>query len=369
MPKYRFTAYLKSIFNLPLAELKNQGADTLIFDLDNTLLSYKENSFSKETVDFFKKLSADFRLYIFSNSGKSRQLLNALPATKVFFNLRKPFTKTGKKICRTEQIECQNSAFIGDQLLTDVVFSNKMQFKTTFLVKSIDSTSERFLTKINRFREKIIFAFIRFFKPNYFKRNLLRYYLNTNFKAKVKYLKKALKTKLDQDKERYLHSLSTAKMCRQLAKHWKIDENQAYLSGLIHDFAKHVNADEAHSLVKFSYPELKQTNSTNLLHGPVSAYLFSELIDLSEDQKNSVFMHTTPTPEISTLGKILFISDKAEVRRTFKDLGEIRKVMWQDLNKACVLVFEGVFKSLKSRGIKPEQIQIDTYNKLKQEIK
>ncbi len=369
MPKYRFTAYLKSIFNLPLAELKNQGVDTLIFDLDNTLLSYKENSFSKETVDFFKKLSVDFRLYIFSNSDKSRQLLNALPATKVFFNLRKPFTKTGKKICRTEQIKCQNSAFIGDQLLTDVVFSNKMQFKATFLVKSIDSTSERFLTKINRFREKIIFAFIRFFKPNYFKRNLLRYYLNTNFKAKVKYLKKALKTKLGQDKERYLHSLSTAKMCRQLAKHWKIDENQAYLSGLIHDFAKHVDADDAHSLVKFAYPKLKQTNSTNLLHGPASAYLFSELIDLSEDQKNSVFMHTTPTPEISTLGKILFISDKAETRRTFSDLGEIRNVMWQDLNKACVLVFEGVFKSLKSRGIKPEQIQIDTYNKLKQEIK
>ncbi len=369
MSKYRFTAYLKSIFNLPLAELKNQGIDTLIFDLDNTLLSYKENSFSKETVDFFKKLSVDFRLYIFSNSGKSRQLLNVLPATKGFFNLKKPFTKTGKKICITEQIKCQNSAFIGDQLLTDVVFSNKMQFKETFLVKSIDCTSERFLTKINRFREKIIFAFIRFFKPNYFKRNLLRYYLNTNFKAKVKYLKKALKTKLGQDKERYLHSLSTAKMCRQLAKHWKIDENQAYLAGLIHDFAKHVNADEAHSLVKFAYPELKQINNTNLLHGPVSAYLFSELIDLSEDQLNSVFMHTTPNTEISTLGKILFISDKAEMRRTFSDLREIRKVMWQDLNKACELVFEGVFKSLNARGIEPEQIQIATYNKLKQEIK
>ncbi len=368
MSKYRFTAYLKSIFNLPFIELRNQGVDTLIFDLDNTLLSYKENSFSNETVDFFKKLGVDFRLYIFSNSGKSRQPLNALPATKVFFNLKKPFTKTGKKICRTEQIKCQNSAFIGDQLLTDVVFSNKMQFKSTFLVKSIDGTSERFLTKINRFREKIIFAFIRFFKPNYFKRNLLRYYLNTNFKAKVKYLKKALKTKLGLDKERYLHSLSTAKMCRQLAKHWKIDENQAYLAGLIHDFAKHVNAVEAHSLVKFAYPELKQTNSTNLLHGPVSSYLFSELIDLSEDQLNSVFMHTTPTPEISTLGKILFISDKAEMRRTFSDLGVIRKVMWQDLNKACVLVFEGVFRSLKSRGIKPEQIQIDAYKKLKQEI-
>ena len=369
MSKYRFTAYLKSIFNLPLTELKNQGVDTLIFDLDNTLISYKENSFSKETVDFFKKLSVDFGLFIFSNSGKSRQLLNNLPSIKVFFNLKKPFTKTGKKICRIEQIKCQNSAFIGDQLLTDVVFSNKMQFKATFLVKSIDCTSERFLTKINRFREKIIFALIRFFKPNYFKRNLLRYYLNTNFKAKVKYLKKALKTKLGQDKERYLHSLSTAKMCRQLAKHWKIDENQAYLAGLIHDFAKHVNADVAHSLVKFAYPELKQTNSTNLLHGPVSAYLFSELIDLSEDQLNSVFMHTTPTPEISTLGNILFISDKAETRRTFSDLGDIRKVMWQDLNKACVLVFEGVFRSLKSRGIKPEQIQIDAYKKLKQEIK
>lgn len=365
MFNYRFTAYLKNIFNLPLAELKNQGVDTLIFDLDNTLLSYKENSFSKETIDFFEKLSADFRLFVFSNSGKSRQLLNDLPNTKVFFNLKKPFTTTGKKICKTEQIKCQNSAFIGDQLLTDVVFSNKMQFKASFLVKSIDSASERFLTKINRFREKIIFAFIRFFKPDYFKRNLLRYYLNINFKAKVKYLKQALKAKLGQDKERYLHSLSTAKMCRQLAKHWQIDRNQAYLVGLIHDFAKHVNADEAHSLIKFVYPELKKKISTNLLHGPVSAYIFSELIDLTEDQLNSVFMHTTPTPEISTLGKILFISDKAEMRRTFSDLGEIRKTMWQDLNKACVLVFKGVFKSLSARGIEPEQIQIDAYNKLK----
>ncbi len=369
MSKYRFTAYLESIFNLPLAELKNQGINTLIFDLDNTLLSYKENSFSSETIIFFEKLSVDFRLFIFSNSGKSRQLFNNLPNTKVFFNLKKPFTKTGKKICKSEQISVKKTAFIGDQLLTDVVFSNKMQFNSTFLVKSIDSGSERFLTKINRFREKIIFSIIRFFKPDYFKRNLLRYYLNTNFSAKIKYLKQALKTKLNNDKERYLHSLSTAKMCKQLARHWQIDENQAYLVGLIHDFAKHVNANEAHSLVKFSYPGLKNTNSQNLLHGPVSAYIFSKLIDISRDEINSVFMHTTPNPEISTLGKILFISDKAEMRRTFSDLAEIRKVMWQDLNKACVLVFEGVFKSLNARDIEPEQIQIATYNKLKQEIK
>ncbi len=369
MSKYRFTAYLENIFNLPLAELKNQGIDTLIFDLDNTLLSYKESMFSSETISFFEKLSVDFRLFIFSNSGKSRQLLNNLSNTKVFFNLKKPFTKNGKKICKSEQISVKNTAFIGDQLLTDVVFSNKMQFNSVFLVKSIDNRSERFLTKINRFREKIIFSIIRFFKPDYFKRNLLRYYLNTNFNAKIKYLKKALKTKLSNDKERYLHSLSTARMCKQLAKHWQIDKKQAYLVGLVHDFAKHVNANEAHSLVKFAYPGLKNTNSQNLLHGPVSAYIFSKLIDLSADEINSIFMHTTPTPEISTLGKILFISDKAEMRRTFSDLAEIRKAMWQDLNKACVLVFEGVFKSLKSRGIAPEQIQIAAYNKLKQEIK
>lgn len=369
MSKYRFSAYLENIFKLPLTELKNQGVNTLIFDLDNTLISYNEQSFSKETCDFFEKLSADFKLFIFSNSNKSRVLLNDLPNTKVYFNLKKPFLKKGKKICRTEQIIPEKTAFIGDQLLTDVIFSNKMNFNSTFLVKAINSNSERFLTKINRFREKIIFSFVRLFKPDYFKRNLLRYYLNTNFNAKVKYLKKALKTKLGFDKARYLHCLSTAKMCKQLAKHWKVDPKKAFIAGLIHDFTKHVDPASAHSLVKFAYPELKNIESTNLLHGPVAAFIFSELLDLTQDEINSIYMHTTPTPNISTLGKILFIADKAEMRRTFSDLKEIRKVMWRDLNQACCLVFEGVFKSLKSRGIEPEPVQIKTWQKLKNEIK
>ena len=49
-------------------------------------------------------------------------------------------------------------------------------------------------------------------------------------------IKEWLKENLNE--ERYLHSLGTADCAKDLAKRYGLDEEKAYLTGLIHDCAK-----------------------------------------------------------------------------------------------------------------------------------
>ena len=58
----------------------------------------------------------------------------------------------------------------------------------------------------------------------------------------IKKIEKDLKTTLSPN--RYKHSLLVAKKAKELAKIYHIDENKAYLTGLIHDIAKELSEEE-----------------------------------------------------------------------------------------------------------------------------
>ena len=53
-------AYYKSIFDIDYDKLKKKGYKYLFFDVDNTIISYKEDSVNKEILKLFKKLKKEF---------------------------------------------------------------------------------------------------------------------------------------------------------------------------------------------------------------------------------------------------------------------------------------------------------------------
>ena len=64
----------------------------------------------------------------------------------------------------------------------------------------------------------------------------------------IDYLNNWLKANLTE--ERYEHSLGTAECAKKLAKEYGLDENKAYLAGLIHDCAKCLPKDECVKIIK-----------------------------------------------------------------------------------------------------------------------
>ena len=64
--------YQKDIFSINYENLKKLGYKLIIFDLDNTIGSIKEEKCSKKTSDFINNLINDFLVVVASNSYKER---------------------------------------------------------------------------------------------------------------------------------------------------------------------------------------------------------------------------------------------------------------------------------------------------------
>ncbi len=65
--------YIQSIYDLPLAELKEMGIRGLVFDIDNTVAPFDVADPDEKLIDFFAQMQdMGFRLCILSNNNKER---------------------------------------------------------------------------------------------------------------------------------------------------------------------------------------------------------------------------------------------------------------------------------------------------------
>jgi HAD superfamily phosphatase (TIGR01668 family) len=145
--------YSQSIYTINYKKLKKNGIKCLLFDLDNTIVSYKDTEPDKKLKEFFHFLEGDFKLIIFSNSPKKRlrpfkEKLNV----DVAFSSHKPFKKKYKKILEIYNFKPEQVAAIGDQLMTDVFGGNRMGL-TTIFVNRIGPV-EPITTRFNRIWER-----------------------------------------------------------------------------------------------------------------------------------------------------------------------------------------------------------------------
>ena len=170
-----------------------------------------------------------------------------------------------------------------------------------------------------------------------------------------KYVKKYLKN----HKKRYIHCLETARLCKKLAKIYKLDSKKSFLMGLYHDMFKYLNIDEHKSWMDiFDFEEFK--NSEELLHGfSLSNYLYHFILD-DIDVYNAIYNHTYGRIDMNDYEKILLIADKAEKSRPYKSKAEkIRHIAYKDLNKAVIIVLKHSLDFLNQKNVKPRQEQIE----------
>lgn len=155
MERLRPDIYQKRLTDIHYNRLKEAGVKIILFDVDNTLLKYKEKNLDKKLEDLIKALKTQFTIILFSNGMKKKvsKVAEILDVPYVSLAL-KPGTKKLKKILDKYKVAPNEVAIIGDQLLTDIKGGNKVGI-TTILVEPL-SKKESIFTKINRSREENI---------------------------------------------------------------------------------------------------------------------------------------------------------------------------------------------------------------------
>ena len=174
VPDYYFT----TIEDIPYDKLYADGVRLILTDLDNTLISYKEEEPTEALFKWKEKiLGMGFEVIIVSNSRKYRveHFANILGLPFVKF-AKKPLKSGMKKALKlaSRKYSLNEIVEIGDQVMTDVFASRRMNI-ITILVKAIDRKTEVFTTRINRKLEKFFLNRIQKKYPLIYKEKLLQY--------------------------------------------------------------------------------------------------------------------------------------------------------------------------------------------------
>lgn len=145
---------LKTYSDLTPEFLLSLGIDTLVLDIDNTLVPYEIPLPTPKLLTWFSTLNENgVKIAFVSNNDRQRvELFNSELSFVAFYKSKKPLLKTMKKTLETLGADCEKTALMGDQIFTDVLAGNRMGF-ITFLVPPIKDKTDLF-TRAKRFFEK-----------------------------------------------------------------------------------------------------------------------------------------------------------------------------------------------------------------------
>lgn len=129
----------------------------------------------------------------------------------------------------------------------------------------------------------------------------------------------------------------------------KLSLFQTAVAALFHDAAKYASLA--------TYPELQEElrvaelDSDELLHGPVAAYLLRKKFAIEDKQiLEAVYYHTTLRPQASLLDEIVYVADKIEPGRTYRDAPALRLQLRKSFTSTLKAILHKCMDFIESKG-------------------
>ena len=157
------TTYLKSIYEMDIGQLKEEGIKGIIFDIDNTLVPYDEIEPNEQIITFFEMLvSKGFKITLVSNNTEDRVIkFNEKLRVFALHESRKPLTRNFLKALTLMNCQRHEAIIVGDQIFTDVYGGNKAGIRT-ILVEPV-SDKDEWKTKVKRgLEKKVIKSYLKY---------------------------------------------------------------------------------------------------------------------------------------------------------------------------------------------------------------
>lgn len=132
--------------------------------------------------------------------------------------------------------------------------------------------------------------------------------------------------------ERRAHSYRVARMACARARSLGIKEEKALLSAMLHDCGKSLSLEDP-LLSDFCAPK---NVPDAVMHQFSGAFLAEHKFGITDEEiLDAIRYHTSGKPDMSPLGKLIFLSDLLEEGRHFEGVAPLRKLFWVDLD-ACL---------------------------------
>ena len=150
------------IYKISQSDLQKKGINSLLLDVDGTLVNRKSNMIPKAVKNWIIESKKLFSLYLISNNPSKERI--AKISKELNLNYKYNASKPRKKVTLSaiEEIgrEPKNIAIIGDRIFTDIIVGNRCDIKT-ILVKRLNRDGLPIKFNITLKIEKLISHFIK----------------------------------------------------------------------------------------------------------------------------------------------------------------------------------------------------------------
>ena len=150
------------IYEITLSKLQKEGIESLLIDVDGTLINRKSTRIPKAVKDWIFESKKFFSLYLISNNPSEKRISKIAKDLEIRykFNALKPRKKVTLDVIKELKCESKNIAIIGDGILTDIVVGNRCNIKT-ILVKRLGKDGLPLKLNLTLLIEKLITFFIK----------------------------------------------------------------------------------------------------------------------------------------------------------------------------------------------------------------
>ena len=150
------------IYMISQSELQKKGINSLLLDVDGTLLNRKSNMISKAVKKWIIESKKLFSLYLISNNPSKKRIAKIAKELNLRYkyNASKPRKKVTLSVIKEIGIEPKNIAIIGDRIFTDIIVGNRCNVKT-ILVKRLKRDGLPIKFNLTLTIEKLISHFIK----------------------------------------------------------------------------------------------------------------------------------------------------------------------------------------------------------------
>ena len=178
--------------------------------------------------------------------------------------------------------------------------------------------------------------------------------------------------KKELSEKRYNHSIGVMKKTEELAKLYGVNVNKAKLVGLAHDIGKELSKDGKLQYSRENNIQIDEIEKINvgLLHAKIGADICKKRYGFDQEMQDAIKYHTTGSENMNLFAKIIFVADKIEEGRSYKDeekmkkLKKARELAKENIDKAMIYEIDASLKFtiLKGELIHPDSIA--TRNKI-----
>lgn len=149
------------------------------------------------------------------------------------------------------------------------------------------------------------------------------------------------------------HVVGCSDTAVELARIYGADETAARRAGILHDITKALNEEEQLHLCEKYDIILNQLERENpkLLHAKTGATIAREIFGESDAVYHAIYWHTTGRKNMSMLEKNIYLADYIEPNRDFPGVQELRRLAYENIDKALLMGLRMSVEQLTKRGM------------------